>query len=81
MLYGREKKNEEAVAELSRSQAEGKAQQLTAVALLERGRLYDRMDRFDEAWADYVEGKRLCRDVQGRIYNAEQLANESGRTV
>ncbi|HEX3810281.1 MAG TPA: sulfotransferase [Rhizomicrobium sp.] len=68
VLYGREKKNEEAVAELSRSQTEGKAQQMTAVALLERGRLYDKMDRFDEAWADYVEGKRLCREVQGRRY-------------
>jgi Tfp pilus assembly protein PilF len=75
LLYGREKKNEEAVAELSRSQAEGKVQQIPAIALLERGRLYDKMDRFDEAWADYVEGKRLCRDVQGRRYN-EQLARD-----
>jgi Tfp pilus assembly protein PilF len=75
LLYGREKKNEEAVAELSRSQAEGKVKQIPAIALLERGRLYDKMDRFDEAWADYVEGKRLCREVQGRRYN-EQLAKD-----
>ncbi len=75
LLYGREKKNEEAVAELSRSQVEGKAQQIPAVALLERGRLYDKMNRFDEAWADYVEGKRLCREVQGRRY-AEGLAKD-----
>ncbi len=73
VLYGREKKNQEAVEELSRSQAEGKLRQLPAIALLERGRLYDRMDRFEEAWADYVEGKRLCREVQGRRY-ADQLA-------
>lgn len=73
VLYGREKKNEEAIAELSRSQQEGKSKQLSALALLERGRLYDRMDRFDEAWADYVEAKRLCREVQGRRY-ADQLA-------
>jgi tetratricopeptide (TPR) repeat protein len=59
ILYGREKKNEDAVKELSRSQAEGKVQQISAVALLERGRLYDKMDRFDDAWADYVEGKRI----------------------
>ena len=75
VLYGREKKNEEAVQELSRSQAEGKLQQMSAIALLERGRLYDKMDRFDDAWADYVEGKRICRDVQGRRYN-EQIAKD-----
>jgi tetratricopeptide (TPR) repeat protein len=75
VLYGREKKNEEAVTELSRSQAEGKVQQIPAVALLERGRLYDKMNRFEEAWADYIEGKRLCRDVQGRRYN-EPLARD-----
>ncbi len=74
VLFGREKKNEEAIAELTRSQAEGKRTQLAPVELLERGRLYDKMDRFDEAWADYVEGKRICREVQGRRYN-EQVAN------
>ena len=72
VLYGRERKNDEAIAELSKSQGEGRGQ-LTAVALLERGRLYDKVERFDEAWADYVEANRLCRDVQGRVY-AEALA-------
>ena len=71
VLYGREKKNEEAVEELSKSNEGDKARHIPAVALLERGRLYDKMDRFDEAWADYTEGKRLCREVQGRVYNAE----------
>jgi len=75
VLYGREKKNEEAVIELSRSRDEGKEQQISAVALLERGRLYDRMGRFDEAWADYVEGKRLCREIQGHRY-AELAATD-----
>lgn len=74
ILYGREKKNEEAVAELTRSQSDNKAKQMQPIALLERGRLYDKMDRFDEAWADFVEGKRLCREVQGRRYN-DQVAN------
>jgi tetratricopeptide (TPR) repeat protein len=79
LLYGREKKNEEAVAELSRSQLEGKTQQIPALALLERGRLYDKMNRFDEAWADYVEGKRLCREVQGRRYNEALAKNQAER--
>jgi len=79
VLYGREKNNAEAIAELSRSQAEGKTMQLPAVALLERGRLYDRMDRFEEAWADYTEGKRLCREVQGRVYADAMAKNLAER--
>lgn len=75
VLYGREKKNEEAIAELSKSQEGEMARHISAVELLERGRLYDKMDRFDEAWADYTEGKRLCREVQGRSYN-DQIAKD-----
>jgi tetratricopeptide (TPR) repeat protein len=71
VLYGREKKNAEAVEELSKSQEGEQARHIPAVVLLERGRLYDKMNRFDEAWADYTEGKRLCREVQGRVYGAE----------
>ncbi|HTQ13069.1 MAG TPA: sulfotransferase [Rhizomicrobium sp.] len=79
LLYGREKKNEEAVAELSKSREEGKTQQMAALPLLERGRLYDKMNRFDEAWADFVEGKRLCREVQGRRYNEPLARNQTER--
>jgi tetratricopeptide (TPR) repeat protein len=75
VLYGREKKNAEAIAELSKSQEGEVARHISAVELLERGRLYDKMDRFDEAWADYTEGKRLCREVQGRVYS-DQLAKD-----
>lgn len=67
ILHGREKKNDLAIEELSKSQTEGT--RLTAMARLERGRLYDKMDRFDEAWTDFVEGKKLCRDVQGHHYH------------
>ncbi len=77
VLYGREKKNAEAIEELSLSQAEGAP--LTAMALLERGRLYDRMGRVDDAWADFVEGKRLCRDVQGRHYTEAAAAELAAR--
>ena len=75
VLYGREKKNEEAIAELTKSQEEGKAKQMAPIALLERGRLYDKMDRFEEAWTDYEEGKRLCREVQGRRYGDQMAQN------
>jgi tetratricopeptide (TPR) repeat protein len=72
VLYGREKKNAQAIEELSLGRAEG--QPLTAMALLERGRLYDRMGRFEDAWADFVEGNRLCRDVQGQHYTEAAAA-------
>ena len=45
--------------------------------LLEKGRLLDRMGRYDEAFAAFAEGKRLCREVSGLGYlqqPAEQLA-------
>jgi tetratricopeptide (TPR) repeat protein len=45
--------------------------------LLEKGRLLDRMGRYDEAFAAFAEGKRLCRQVSGLGYlqqPAEQLA-------
>jgi tetratricopeptide (TPR) repeat protein len=79
VLYGREKKNEKAVAELSKSKSEGQKQQMTAVALFERGRLYDKMDRFDEAWADFTEANRLCREVQGRVYGEAMASNLAER--
>ena len=75
VLYGREKKTSEAIAELSRSRSEGQNQPMTAVGLFERGRLYDKMDRFDEAWADFAEANRLCREVQGRVYAEGMAAN------
>lgn len=75
VLYGREKKTEDAIAELTRSQNEGKTQPMTAAALFERGRLCDKMDRFDEAWADFTEANRQCREVQGRVYAEAFAAN------
>jgi tetratricopeptide (TPR) repeat protein len=80
ILYGRERKNEEAIAELSKSQSEGKTQPLNVPALFERGRLYDKMDRFEEAWADFTEANRLCREVQGRVY-AERVAADTAHRL
>lgn len=67
VLYRREKKNTEAIAALGRADSGRQG----AMALLERGRLYDAMERHDEAWADFTEGKRLCREVQGLAYDAD----------
>ena len=50
---------------------------LGANELLEKGRLLDRMGRYDEAFEAFAEGKRLCREVSGLSYladHAQQLA-------
>ncbi len=43
--------------------------------LSEKGRLLDQLDRHDEAWAAFVEGKRLARELTGNAY-LDQLAND-----
>ena len=80
ILLGREGKAADAVAELSKSRENGR--QLQANGLYERGRLYDKMERFDEAWADFVEANRLVREVQKRRYGeaaAKELVSECQR--
>jgi Flp pilus assembly protein TadD len=77
VLLGREGRNAEAIEELVKSREVGG--RLHANALFERGRLYDRLDRFDEAWADFVEANHLCREVQRRRYlegRAKDLVSE-----
>jgi tetratricopeptide (TPR) repeat protein len=66
VLLGREGKPTEAIAELNKSREAGK--RLAAHALYERGRLYDKLHRFDEAWTDFCEANRLVREVQKRRY-------------
>jgi len=80
VLLGREGKTADAVAELTRSREGGK--QLQCNALFERGRLYDKIEKFDEAWADFVEANRLARDVQRRRYGeapAKEFVSECQR--
>ena len=50
---------------------------LGANELLEKGRLLDRMGRYEEAFAAFAEGKRLAREATGLGYmeeHAQQLA-------
>lgn len=42
---------------------------------LERGRVYERLGRYDEAWRDYVEGKKkLAAEAGGLSYDASGVA-------
>ena len=43
--------------------------------LLEKGRLLDKMGRYDEAFAAYIEGKRTAREATGNAYLDEMADN------
>jgi hypothetical protein len=46
---------------------------------LEKGRLLDRLGRYDEAWEAYTEAKRQCREVSGLVYRAEMARQQAER--
>ena len=78
VLLGREKRNDEALAVLDTVAAQNPDGKLGPNELLEKGRLLDRMGRYDEAFADFTEGKRLARELSGHHYldrHAEELTN------
>jgi TPR repeat protein/Tfp pilus assembly protein PilF len=47
--------------------------------LLERGRTFDRLDRFDEAFSSFQEAKRVSREGTGRKYLDGQAKDIAGR--
>ncbi|HEY7642966.1 MAG TPA: sulfotransferase, partial [Steroidobacteraceae bacterium] len=50
------------------------APKLNGDGRLERGRLLDRLGRYDEAWRDLIEGKRLLASERGGLtYNAQAV--------
>ncbi len=78
VLLGREKKNDEALAVLDAVAKQNPDGRLGPNELLEKGRLLDQMGRYDEAFADFAEGKRLARELSGHVYldqQAQELTN------
>ena len=63
----RQHRYDEALALLRSSEDDG-TRKLKPEELLERGRLLDRMGRYDEAWADFMEGKARARALTGKTY-------------
>ncbi|MGN6850007.1 MAG: tetratricopeptide repeat-containing sulfotransferase family protein [Sphingomicrobium sp.] len=52
---------------------------LSGAALLQRGRLHDRLGRHSEAWSDWTVGKARLAERAGRVYDAEQVRSEANR--
>jgi tetratricopeptide (TPR) repeat protein len=68
-VLGRQRRIEEALAELERAAPEDGA--LGPNELLEKGRLLDQVGRYDDAWAAFEAGKARARDLTGHAYLAE----------
>ena len=79
VLLGREKRNDEALAVLDAVAAQNPEGKLGPNELLEKGRLLDTMGRYDEAFADFAEGKRLAREMSGHQYLDEHADNVINR--
>lgn len=73
VLLGRTGKRAEAVTAID-SLAEGRGSGLGPAELLEKGRLLDRLDRFDDAWAAFADGKRQAMALSGQAYMDEAAA-------
>jgi tetratricopeptide (TPR) repeat protein len=48
-------------------------------AVLEKGRILDRLGRYDEAFASFDEAKRLAREITGKSYLDRQAREIAGR--
>jgi len=59
---------------------EGKAG-LSGAARLQRGRLFERLGRYDEAWDDWLAGKAQLAHRSGRRYDADEVRAQADRIV
>jgi tetratricopeptide (TPR) repeat protein len=74
VVCGRNRDYPRALAILDRLAALADDGGLGGNELLEKGRLLDQMNRFDEAFDAFSEGKRLLRERAGFAYGAEEAA-------
>ncbi len=78
VVHGRKARYTEALDTLNRAVPQD-GRGLGANELLEKGRLLDRLGRYDEAWETFTEAKRLCREVSGLVYRGEQARQQAER--
>ncbi len=73
VLLARMGNNDEALALLD-SRAD-----LSGAALLQRGRLRERVGRYDDAWGDWTNGKAQLAERASRFYDADSIRAEGNR--
>ena len=78
VLRGRTGEYDAALGVLDRAAQNG-GRGLGPNELLEKGRLLDRIGRYDEAFAAFEEGKRQCRETGGLVYQADQARQSAER--
>jgi tetratricopeptide (TPR) repeat protein len=71
VLLARMGKSDEALALLDQRE------ELPGGALLQRGRLRERVGRYQEAWNDWTRGKDLLADASARQYAADEIRAEA----
>ena len=79
VVAGRRQQYPEALQILDAAAAHNPGGGLGSNELLEKGRLLDRMGRYEEAFAAFEEGKRLCREQSGLAYLADTARQEADR--
>ncbi|MDB5395278.1 MAG: tadD [Rhodospirillales bacterium] len=79
VLHGRMQDYDSALAILDRMKRPDGAQALGADELMEKGRLLDKVGRYEEAFAAYAESKRLVRTGTGNVYMDQIAADQMGR--
>lgn len=78
-LHGRVRSYEAAVATLDTIAAQRGDGSLSPLEWTEKGQLFDKMGRFDEAFFAFSEGKRVLREMSGQAYLAEHAAQLAQR--
>jgi len=79
VVRGRVREYDKALALLDRIAAQSRGGTLGPNELLEKGRLLDKMGRFDEAFAAFAEGKRETTRLSGNSYLADHAADMAVR--
>ncbi len=81
ILHGRQKEYDKAIEVLDGlgSSDESLENDPTSSHLLEKGRLYDRLGRYDDAWDCYVRGKNMVRETSGNSYRDQFAENNAKR--
>ncbi len=81
VLFGRRKAHQQALRVLDDIVAQRQDGVMGPGELLEKGRLLDQMGRHDDAWAAFVEGKRLVREISGVAYMEVQAMETVSRVA